>query len=201
MKPTIAAMMLMAFPLAGLACAGGLGGMAGGCGMGGHAGHGAGSHESHEQEVKAPKAKRPAPDPKFDADRTRRMLEAYQRIVVVLAEDQIAGVEEAAAVIVKEAPNDAIKEAATALSRRGNRKIKKVREQFKPLSAAVALYVSGNHEALAAALEKDQLPMPRKAYCPMVETAWLQYGEKITNPFYGSSMLRCGEFQDWAEGN
>lgn len=180
----------------------GASGMGGGCGMGGHAGHGAGSHEAHAQEVTAPKAMRPVPDPKFDAERTRRVLEAYDRIVVALSSDKVAGVEEAAALVVKDAPNDDIKQAAGSLVVADRKPdIAKVRERFKPLSAAIVLYVAGNHETLEATLQKEKAPMPRKAYCPMAEAAWLQTGEKITNPFYGSSMLRCGEFQDWAEGN
>ncbi len=33
---------------------------------------------------------------------------------------------------------------------------------------------------------------PQVAYCPMAKKSWLQNGKKITNPYYGSSMLRCG---------
>jgi hypothetical protein len=34
----------------------------------------------------------------------------------------------------------------------------------------------------------------RVAYCPMVKKSWLQKDGEIANPYYGSSMLRCGEF-------
>jgi len=30
------------------------------------------------------------------------------------------------------------------------------------------------------------------AYCPMAKKSWIQEGKSITNPYYGSSMLRCG---------
>ncbi len=33
---------------------------------------------------------------------------------------------------------------------------------------------------------------PQVAYCPMAKKSWMQNGKKITNPYYGSSMLRCG---------
>ena len=33
------------------------------------------------------------------------------------------------------------------------------------------------------------------AYCPMVRQSWLQKDEKIRNPYYGSTMLECGEFK------
>lgn len=32
------------------------------------------------------------------------------------------------------------------------------------------------------------------AYCPMAKKAWLQPEEDIANPYYGSGMLRCGDF-------
>lgn len=32
------------------------------------------------------------------------------------------------------------------------------------------------------------------AYCPMVDKHWLQTGNEIANPYYGSKMLRCGTF-------
>ena len=197
----IAAAMIVIFPFVGVSCMAGAGGMGGGCGMGGMGGHDAGSHESHAQAPTALNVSRPAPDPGFDAARTRRVLVAYDRIVVALASDKITGVDEAAALIVKDAPNDAIKEAAGALSAADQKpEIVETRERFKILSAAIVWYAAGNQQPLQAAFEKDNEPMPRKAYCPMVKTPWLQQGEKITNPFFGSSMLRCGEFQDLAEG-
>ena len=36
----------------------------------------------------------------------------------------------------------------------------------------------------------------RVAYCPMKQQPWLQEGEDIRNPYYGSAMLDCGEFSD-----
>jgi Cu(I)/Ag(I) efflux system membrane fusion protein len=34
----------------------------------------------------------------------------------------------------------------------------------------------------------------RVAYCSMVKKSWLQKDGEIANPYYGSAMLRCGEF-------
>jgi hypothetical protein len=34
---------------------------------------------------------------------------------------------------------------------------------------------------------------PLVAYCPMIDAHWLQSEEEISNPYYGSEMLRCGE--------
>jgi hypothetical protein len=33
-------------------------------------------------------------------------------------------------------------------------------------------------------------------YCPMVKASWLQKEDKIRNPYYGSTMLECGQFKD-----
>jgi len=41
----------------------------------------------------------------------------------------------------------------------------------------------------------------RVAYCPMAKEYWLQTGDEIANPYFGSAMLRCGKFVDHvAEG-
>jgi hypothetical protein len=33
------------------------------------------------------------------------------------------------------------------------------------------------------------------AFCPMVRKPWMQQGEAIANPYYGSQMLTCGSFR------
>ena len=35
-----------------------------------------------------------------------------------------------------------------------------------------------------------------KDYCPMVKAIWLSETRPIKNPYYGSSMLTCGEVQE-----
>lgn len=37
---------------------------------------------------------------------------------------------------------------------------------------------------------------PIVAYCPMVKRSWLQPEGELGNPYYGQSMLRCGEVVD-----
>jgi|GEM_PF-992411 len=68
--------------------------------------------------------------------------------------------------------------------------IEAVREQLQPLSTA-----------LAAAARATGYPGPlMRAYCPMAfdfEGAyWLQRDRTINNPYFGASMLRCGEIQE-----
>lgn len=56
-----------------------------------------------------------------------------------------------------------------------------MRKAFKPLSEAVVkLALPAGHVV---------------AFCPMYEGggSWVQKGEKIANPYYGKSMLTCGE--------
>ena len=56
------------------------------------------------------------------------------------------------------------------------------REAFKDLSKPVAMWV--------------QMSGPRKArvmFCPMANASWVQEGSEVANPYYGSSMLNCGE--------
>jgi hypothetical protein len=61
------------------------------------------------------------------------------------------------------------------------------REAFGPLSDAVI--------AAAKAEGWKDLGEVKLAYCPMVRRSWLQKDEKIRNPYYGSTMLDCGEFK------
>ena len=59
------------------------------------------------------------------------------------------------------------------------------RESMKPVN-----------RALIAIFEMHNVKMQKPYYiirCPMVEEKWIQDSEKVMNPFYGASMLRCGE--------
>ena len=67
--------------------------------------------------------------------------------------------------------------------------IEAVRRAFKPLS-----------EALVA---KGQIPAGYGiAFCPMADddrgARWIQKQGEIANPYFGASMLKCGEFSDEA---
>jgi hypothetical protein len=149
------------------------------------------------QEVEAPRAMKPAPDARFDAARFSKVLDAYDSIVVALAADKLDGIKEAAGVIVEHAPNGVIRKRAAALC--GDDAVAGLaaaREALKSLSTAIIDYTGANLPALTAALADKKQPLPQKAYCPMAEASWLQHGEKITNPYYGGSMLRCGTFEE-----
>lgn len=60
--------------------------------------------------------------------------------------------------------------------------IKAMRAAFTELSKPMAMWTS------------MMMPMGiNVAYCSMAPGSWLQRGEEIMNPYYGASMLHCGE--------
>lgn len=75
-------------------------------------------------------------------------------------------------------------------------------------SAATAAGEAGDLKARRAAfkavsgpmieLAKSQVGGEKKiavAYCPMADASWLQQGDVIANPYYGSEMPTCGSFK------
>jgi Cu(I)/Ag(I) efflux system membrane fusion protein len=67
--------------------------------------------------------------------------------------------------------------------------LEEARIRFKPISHAVV--------TLSTQIRgEDNTRVFRHFFCPMVkegEGDWLQFEERISNPYYGSQMLRCGE--------
>lgn len=62
--------------------------------------------------------------------------------------------------------------------------LKKQREYFANFSSNMA--------AVAKALKVTDQPVYLQ-YCPMKKASWLSSEKEIRNPYYGSSMLTCGE--------
>ena len=114
------------------------------------------------------------------------ILDGYLKIHAALAGDKTDGVQAAAKVMAADAralgaPGETTYAAASKLAMATD--IKAARAAFGDLSdAVIALLGAGNKDV-------------KKAYCPMVKKYWLQKGEQIENPYYGSEMLRCGSFQ------
>lgn len=67
------------------------------------------------------------------------------------------------------------------------RDIKKQREYFANFSVNMA--------AVAKAVKLTDQPI-YQAYCPMKKAYWLSNEKAIKNPYYGSSMLTCGEVKE-----
>ena len=123
------------------------------------------------------------------ADVPAPLLDAYLKIGTTLAADKTDGVPAAAKAIAAEAKKLGASGAAT-LAAAGKMAaaadLKTARAAFGPLSDAVIALAGNGPTASGGA---------RRAYCPMVKKYWLQKGDKIENPYYGSEMLRCGEFK------
>jgi Cu(I)/Ag(I) efflux system membrane fusion protein len=64
----------------------------------------------------------------------------------------------------------------------GAHDIASIREAFKDLSKPISMWVT-------MAEPEDMSVM----YCSMAKAGWVQRGSEVTNPYYGSEMLRCGE--------
>jgi Cu(I)/Ag(I) efflux system membrane fusion protein len=120
------------------------------------------------------------------------LFDAYFAIADKLAHDTFEGIPDFAGTIVQNAANESIRNAAEPLRHALEKNdIKAVRKDFKGLSDVMITYVS-QHKAHIKTL-------PYKIYCPMADANWLQKDPKVTNPYYGASMLTCGKVKPWDE--
>jgi hypothetical protein len=116
------------------------------------------------------------------------VLEAYLKVQTALAADSLAEAQAGARELSKQAASlgSAVeKPKAAADSIVSAADIKVARAAFGDLSDAMLAMVGEGTGG------KDV----RIAYCPMVKRSWLQKGDQIANPYYGSAMLRCGQFK------
>lgn len=117
-------------------------------------------------------------------------LKQYVTIQTALAADTIKGVPEAAEALVVIAKSDARMLPATLAAQAETvgkaTDIKAARAAFKPLSATLIT---------AASAAKEKTGRYYEAFCPMAGAAWIQADKKVANPYYGASMLNCGEIK------
>jgi hypothetical protein len=122
-----------------------------------------------------------------------KMLEEYFKIQTSLAGDSTAGVDSDAQAILQiaEGATASDPKLVTILSniRKAAREIQgkdleRTREQFFELSKPFLAYLHQFHSAKGAYY---------RYYCPHANKAWVQQTEEIRNPYFGSSMLTCGE--------
>jgi hypothetical protein len=112
----------------------------------------------------------------------------YLKIHEALASDTLKDVSAEAERLAAEATRAkaaGVAAAARELGRAGE--IEAARTAFGTLTEALRAHLKGHEADLDASV--------RLAYCPMVDKHWLQTGSRIANPYYGKSMLRCGEFR------
>lgn len=125
------------------------------------------------------------------ANATATIVEAYLEIHSVLASDRVDGVKGHARTIAAQARalgKEGADLATAAAAVESAADVKAARDAFGPLSEAVIARVKADPAFEAGS-------KLRLAYCSMADASWLQRGEQIRNPYYGSQMLTCGELR------
>jgi Cu(I)/Ag(I) efflux system membrane fusion protein len=136
-----------------------------------------------------------AEDKKMDdplMEPVKSVLDHYLAIQKELTKDSIKGVDEHASAIAKAVKGDDMKMLSPDVAKLAEdlaqaKDIKKAREAFKPLSASLVKYLADNKAGKGTYHE---------AYCPMAKASWLQTEKEVRNPYYGKSMLDCGELKN-----
>ncbi len=134
----------------------------------------------------AQKATAPAPGSNLPVS----LVDPYLKIQDGLTRDSIEGLranagDVATAATALGAPAVKIDTAAVQLASAGD--LADARVKFGALSEAIVAYKDG--------LKLKPGDGVRQAFCPMALKPWLQKGDKISNPYYGSQMPTCGSFQ------
>jgi hypothetical protein len=128
--------------------------------------------------------------PKAGDTLSATIVDPYLQIQQALSDDSIEGVkahagEIATAATALGAPAMKIDTAAVQLA--STTDIEAARDKFGALSLAIENYMTG--------LKLKPPDDVKVAYCPMVLKPWLQKAGTIDNPYYGKSMLTCGNFK------
>lgn len=122
-----------------------------------------------------------------------RLLRPYYAIQKSLAADSIAGVAGAAADVAKISRQAAQTETqrkaellaiADSAAKLKATDVKSARNGFGELSQRLITYLKAS---------KERTNPPFQFYCSMVKRHWLQPDKEVRNPYYGSSMPKCGE--------
>jgi hypothetical protein len=128
--------------------------------------------------------------PKAGSAMPSTVVDPYLKIQSALAQDSVEGVRAnagqiATAATALGAPAMKIDTAAVQLA--SATELEDARSKFATLSEAIVTYVDGLHLTLPEGV--------RVATCPMLHKPWLQEGSDMANPYYGKSMLTCGDFR------
>lgn len=123
------------------------------------------------------------------SDALQTVVASYLEVHAALAADKTEGVAASAKAIGAQAATmgtagEPIAKAAKALESAAD--LKAARTAFGELSDAVIAATKADPKAAADV---------KVAFCPMAKKPWLQKGDQIRNPYYGTSMLTCGEFK------
>ena len=128
--------------------------------------------------------------PKAGAEMSRAVVDPYLKIQAALSDDTMDGVKASAGDVATAAAAlgaPAMKIDTTALQLASAIEIEDAREKFGTLSEAIDSYMTG--------LKLKAPEGVKVAFCPMVQKPWLQTAAAIDNPYYGKSMISCGNFR------
>ena len=128
-----------------------------------------------------------APRPTFaccDTPEASAVLEAYVGVNTALAADQSAAAPLAA---LAAATQTELPQVSQALGPLASMDIAGQRTGLNPQAAAIVTYLRAHKGGAATVAE---------AFCPMANAGWVQTGETVANPYYGSEMLTCGYFKE-----
>ena len=132
----------------------------------------------------------PASTPPAGSALAPSIVEPYLKIHEALARDSVDDVKANAGAVATAAAAlgaPAMKIDTAALQLAAAADLADARTKFGALSEAMVVYMNGLHLTPPAGV--------RVAFCPMVQTRWLQRGSTIANPYFGSQMPTCGEFR------
>jgi hypothetical protein len=120
----------------------------------------------------------------------KAIVASYITIQQQLAADKVADIKAPARAIAAQAATmgqGGTELAKAASSLEAATDLKTARDAFGSLTEAVM--------AVGKAEGWKDVEGVKLAFCPMVDKSWLQREAQIRNPYYGSSMLTCGEFK------
>ena len=121
------------------------------------------------------------------AELPHALVEPYLQAQVILVNDETKGIDVAAKAVEASAlklGKDAAAVASGAHKLSVARTITQARAAFGELSVALEAYVDKTKATFPADVHL--------AYCPMEDKPWLQKGDVIKNPYFGSEMIDCG---------
>ncbi len=115
----------------------------------------------------------------------------YLKIEKALVADSTKGVADEAGAIAKAVRGDTMKMLPVDVADKADavaaaKDLPAARSAFKKLSQPLIQYLAEH---------KVQSGLYHEAYCPMARASWLQDEKSITNPYFGQSMLSCGELK------
>lgn len=117
----------------------------------------------------------------------------YYKVQSALAKDSTTGVDPAARSIAQTAGTidsgdpevqKLVTEIRSAAEKIQGKDLESARETFFDLSRPLLIYLNQFHSDKEAA---------HRFYCPMAKKGWVQSDKELKNPYYGSSMLTCGQ--------